>query len=263
MVNGFEKHLYFRWLLLAVVVFSSLSTSLFPSTALGWIPQQYPTQSLQQAVGVVAVQPPLTLYAEPSTTAATVEAFTWQRQSVTSAENATVFSEVSQQPVSANQLFLAFYPKYQLALLTVLDETPDGWLEVALPSTEAGKAWLAPNPQNTVYVWQEFIRGYAKNFGFQWLAGVPAYQRSVRLKPEDTAPLVPVTIVQGIKVLHVRGNWMLVELRDMGAEHPIGWLRWRDEEGNLMVWPNFSGHTNAFQAPSNPPDMTRLFDKEM
>jgi hypothetical protein len=247
MVNGFEKHLYFRWLLLAVVVFSSLSTSLFPPTAFGWIPQQYPTQSLQQAVGVVAVQTPLTLYAEPSTTAATVEVFTWQRQSVTSAENATVFSEVSQQPVSANQLFLAFYPKYQLALLT----------------TEAGKAWIPPNPQNTVYVWQDFIRLYAKNFGFQWLAGVPAYQRSVRLKPEDTAPLVPVTIVQGIKVLHVRGNWMLVELRDMGAEHPIGWLRWRDEEGNLMVWPNFSGQTNAFQAPSNPPDMSRMFDKEL
>jgi hypothetical protein len=262
MFKGLSHRFYVKGLLLAVVVFNWLATTVVSPMALAWVPQQYPTESLQQAVGVVAVQAPLTLYATPSTNAPTVEAFTWQRQA-TATENATVFSEITQQPVSANQLFLAFYPKYQLALLTVLDERPDGWLEVSLPTTEAGKAWLAPNPQNTVYVWQEFIRLYTKNFGFQWLAGVPAYQRSVRLKPEDTAPLVPVTIVQGIKVLHVRGNWMLVELRDMGAEHPIGWLRWRDEEGNLMVWPNFSGQTNAFQAPSNPPDMSRLFGKEL
>jgi hypothetical protein len=262
MFNGLTKCCCLRWVLLVVVVFSSLSTTVFSPTAAAWVPKQYPTQSLQQAIGVVAVQAPLTLYAQASINAPVVEKFTWQPQAART-EEATVFSEVTQQPVSANQLFLAFYAKYQLALLTVLDERPDGWLEVALPNTEAGKAWLAPNPQNTVYVWQDFIRLYAKNFGFQWLAGVPAYQRSVRLKPEDTAPLVPVTIVQAIKVLHVRGNWMLVELRDMGAEHPIGWLRWRDEQGNLMVWPNFSGQTNAFQAPSNPPDMSRMFDKEM
>ena len=262
MFNRLKSSLLFKGVMSLIAVFCTLSITFVPLTAFGWVPQQYPTQSLQQTVGVVAVQAPVSFYAEPATTAPIVEAFTWQNPAAKVAET-TVFSEVTQQPVSANQLFLAFYPKYQLALLTVLDERPDGWLEVDLPTTQAGKAWLAPNANNTLYVWQDFIRGYAKNFGFQWLAGVPVYQRSVRLKPEDTAPLVPVTIVQGIKVLHVRGNWLLVELRDMGAEHPIGWLRWRDEAGNLMVWPNFSGQTNAFQAPSNPPDMSRLFDKEL
>jgi hypothetical protein len=262
MFHWLSNRFYGRCVLLIVVLFSSLSPTFFAPAAWAWVPQQYPTQSLQQAVGVVAVQAPLRLYEQPTLNAPVVDAFSWQNTTART-NGVTVFSETHQQPVSANELFLAFFPKYQLALLTVLDERPDGWLEVALPTVEVGKAWLAPNTQNTLYVWQDFMRLYGKNFGFQWLAGVPAYQRSVRLKPEDTAPLVPVTIVQGIKVLHVRGNWMLVELRDMGAEHPIGWLRWRDEAGNLMVWPNFGGQANTYQSPSNPPDMSRLFNKEL
>jgi hypothetical protein len=243
--------------LIGLLTLTLLLSNTIPLIASAWVPQQYPTESLQQTVGVVAVTTGIQLYTAPKLTAPIVEAFTWQPT-----DGDTVFSTVQQTPLSANQLFLAFYPKYQLALLPVLDEQADGWVEVALPTVATGKAWLPPTNKTTLYVWQDFIRLYTKNFGFQWLVGVPTYDRSVRLKPEDAAPLTPVSIVQGIKVLHVRGNWMLVELRDLGAEHPIGWLRWRDEQGNLMVWPNFSGQSNTYQAPSNPPDMSRLFDKQ-
>jgi hypothetical protein len=33
---------------------------------------------------------------------------------------------------------------------------------------------------------------------------------------------------------------MLVEIKDFDHQNPIGWIRWRDEAGRLMVFTNFS-----------------------
>jgi hypothetical protein len=33
----------------------------------------------------------------------------------------------------------------------------------------------------------------------------------------------------------------LVEVLDFERNMPIGWIRWRDEDGNLLAFPNLSG----------------------
>jgi hypothetical protein len=43
-----------------------------------------------------------------------------------------------------------------------------------------------------------------------------------------------------MKVRHLRGNWLLVEALDFENNTPIGWIRWRDDDGNLMVFPNIN-----------------------
>jgi hypothetical protein len=82
----------------------------------------------------------------------------------------------------------------------------------------------------------------------------------VYLRPEETAPLAKVTFVQSIRMLHVRGNWMLVELRDLGEERPIGWLRWREDDGNFLLWPDFKSQKQVFQSPSNPMNIQKMLD---
>ena len=36
----------------------------------------------------------------------------------------------------------------------------------------------------------------------------------------------------------LRGNWMLVTIVDIGNEPKVGWIKWRNEDGTLMIFPN-------------------------
>ncbi|MEB3286209.1 MAG: hypothetical protein VKJ04_01765 [Vampirovibrionales bacterium] len=88
--------------------------------------------------------------------------------------------------------------------------------------------------------WMDFMRLNAKPLGVYWLSGVKQYHRSLRMSDEDEAGLIPVMIIRDMKVKYVRGNWLLVEVLDFEHNTPIGWIRWRDDEGNLMLFPNLS-----------------------
>jgi hypothetical protein len=180
-------------------------------------------------------------------------------------------------PLEGKQTFLVHDCQRKQTLATVVDESETGWLKLRLETKGStpeaqSEGWLPPSdersqeakqPPRTLLTWQQFFRLYTKELGFHWLARVPEAARYVRMSPKEDAPLVSVTMVKGMRVLHVRGNWLMVELRDMGQEYPIGWLRWRDDAGNFLIWPNVEPSDAAnykYLAPSNPPDIHHLYD---
>jgi len=229
-------------------------------------PVQSPTPQLIQTIGMVAVSSPMTLYSQPNAQSAIIEKLSWSFD-VESVQESITESGAQNKLMSSQGLFTVFVPKYQLAMLPVLDEV-NGWYQVQLPHMTGAMGWLPPSKSTTSLVtqpssfvtWQELMFMYGKRFGFHWLSGVSPSQKSVHLRPEDDAPLAKITFIQGIRVLHVRGNWMLVELRDMGDERPIGWLRWRDDDGNLLIWPNFEMTKALYQSPSNPMNVEEIMD---
>jgi len=81
----------------------------------------------------------------------------------------------------------------------------------------------------------------ARAHGIYWLDGVAAYDRALRQNPDDGAKLVPMTVIKDMRVLHARGNWLLVEATDINRQRPIGWIRWRTDAGELLVFTNLAG----------------------
>ncbi|MFM7390016.1 MAG: hypothetical protein ACKO34_05275 [Vampirovibrionales bacterium] len=241
-------------------------------------PEAYPTYDLTNTLGVVELRSPITLYKTPKAVAGNAQEFIhWDCKQ----QGQWVYRQTSAQneafPSVGKETFLVHDCQRQQTLATVVDEAEDGWLKLRLQgraSNWAGEApaegWVPPmavtqsgQPAYNVQTWLQFMRLYTKELGFHWLARVPETVRYVRLSPKDEAPLVTVTMVKGMRVVHVRGNWMMVELRDMGQEYPIGWLRWRDEAGNLFVWPNFEPSDAAnykYLAPANPPDIQHMYN---
>lgn len=216
----------------------------------GFGPSRYPSpQPIGQ--GIYFAPKEVTLYEQPTFKAPIVERLSWTEQA-----KRAVFSKTQNRPVLARSCFLAFYPQLSLAVLPVIQETADGWVEVYYPMGYETTAWVPlkatlqaqePDALNNepphagVYqTWFEFMRLNAKANGIYWLDGVDTYDQAIRSKPEDTAMLVPTKVIKRMRVMHVRGNWVLVEVVDFDKQKPIGWLRWRDEEGNLMMFPNFS-----------------------
>jgi hypothetical protein len=215
----------------------------------GFAPQMYKNR-YEYGQGVFFAPYDLKVYAEPSDTAAMVEHIVWAHNS-----NSTgIISKVRQGVLMVDKTFISYYPSLDVAMMTVVSENGDGWAEVVIDHQSQKTGWvkLAPtetaqddNPSGPSHfgryqTWQEFMKLNAKASGIYWLNGVSSYNKQLRTAPEDGAKIIPVTVVKDVRVKHVRGNWMLVEIKDFDHQNPIGWIRWRDEAGRLMVFTNFS-----------------------
>lgn len=247
-----------KGLLCAMLIFASFAIGLATLKA---EPQQYPTPTLKRSIGVVNIPPHSTFYQSPSLESPRVDTLRWNPHGL-NPNDVLLQSEQSSTPLKATDFFLNFIPAEGLAFLPVCDDTEEGWLQVELPHLPNEMAWLPPptKGESPLFEWGDFIRFYTKKYGFHWLSGVSPQAKSVYLRPEETAPLAKVTFVQSIRMLHVRGNWMLVELRDLGEERPIGWLRWREDDGNFLLWPDFKSQKQVFQSPSNPMNIQKMLD---
>jgi hypothetical protein len=212
---------------------------------LGFGPSHYPAEHLQ-GQGIYFAPYQTTIYETPDENTKPLEVIQWADDNT----SMTVFSGKEQAPVQAAQVFIAFYPEMQVAMLPVIGENGEGWAEVIYDQGTQASGWVQlqtadtkAKPTHTHFgryqTWMEFMRLNARKNGIYWLSGVSSYHKAPRTSPKDTAKLLHLTVIKGLRVRHVRGNWMLVEVRDMGGQPPMGWVRWRDDDGKLMVFTNF------------------------
>ena len=229
-----------------------------PAVAMpGFNPNRYPSQqTLGQ--GIYFAPENTVLYKEPSFQAPIIKQYQWDPTGATT----SVMDVLDQVPIRARSCFVTFYPQLKLAMLAVVGENGKGWVEVVYQqhedygqiqtawaplkktvekaqSAKATKDWASHWGQ--YQTWLEFMKLNARPNGVIWLNGVPTYHQSVRSKPQDGAKFIPMTIMKRMRPLHVRGNWLLVEVIDINRQRPMGWLRWRDDDGQLLLFPNFSG----------------------
>ena len=99
------------------------------------------------------------------------------------------------------------------------------WLRIYYD--DAGReAWIDARASGYFESWEQFLK---RNQGHA-LAGLqPRYYRL--LQQLDGALLATLTPAQSFKVLKLENDWLLV-LTDQSL---LGWLRWRDEDGRLLV----------------------------
>lgn len=225
----------------------------------GFAPVTYQTE-LDYGQGIYFAPYVVHFYDAPGFDANIIDTLRWQPEGSSS----SVYSVVRQAPISPRNHFVCFYPQLDIAMLSVVGENGNGWAEVIYNHATGQTAWVPldkaisqhaafQNQQENAVAdavmprhfgkfqsWLEFMKLNAKVNGIYWLDGVDAYDRHLRSKPEDGADFIETTYLKNIKVLHARGNWLLIEGKDFGNKRPIGWVRWRDEEGKLMIFTDFT-----------------------
>jgi len=234
----------------------------------GFAPQNY-KDGLNYGTGVYFAPYAFTLYTQPDEHSQKIGDFRWS-QKTNSNRLAVVTDSGERGIVPADTVFLSFYPSLDVAMMAVTGENGEGWVEVVYDQARKKTGWVRlkdstpdggkakskttannASAQTTetaqeplhfgIYqTWQEFMKLNAKANGIYWLSGVKEYSRSIRTSDSDDAKLIPITIIRNMKVKHVRGNWLLVEVLDFENNTPIGWIRWRDDDGYLMVFPNIN-----------------------
>lgn len=99
------------------------------------------------------------------------------------------------------------------------------WLRVYYD--DAGReAWIEPRSKGRFQSWEQFMKLQTGHL----LPGLqPQYYR-LQQQP-DGKPLATLTPKQVVKLLKVENAWGMVVL----GQAQIGWLRWRDDDGRLLL----------------------------
>lgn len=210
-------------------------------------PSVYPNE-LTTGIGVYFAPQDLPIYKSPHD-AEPIDVLHWSPKPNSSGNK--VYSESAHFSFNAKQIFLAFYPTLQVAILPVLSDDGTGWVEVMVDQRKKATAWVPlrnhlpkavtkgqPTHIGQFQTWLDFMKYNTKAAGFYWLTGVDDYARALRMAPDDDAKILELLVVRKMTVKHIRGNWLLVEAVDFDRSTPIGWIRWRDKDGQLLVFPN-------------------------
>jgi hypothetical protein len=189
------------------------------------------------------------LYAQPNTTSPKLAEVLW------GSSDATLTDTLNNTTLPAKQCMVAFYPEQQLGLLAVTGDAEPNWLEVVWNQTTGLTGWVQATTQLTPGVlppvgsyqtWTEFMMTHAKPAGIHWFYGVPESIKQLHSQADDYAKIIPAFYLQKLKVLHLRGNWMLMQGLDLEHNTPIGWMRWREETGELLLFPNLNTADNPW-----------------
>lgn len=138
-----------------------------------------------------------------------------------------------EEPANARlmSLDLAKVPRYDWIfganreLYLIVASRKGKWLRVAYD--EAGReAWLMPRRSSVFLSWEMFLKGRTARM----LPGLQKRYYQVYQQPGSTAS-VSLPPGQFFKVLRLEGDWAMV----MPDQRSIGWVRWRDEDGRLLV----------------------------
>ncbi len=99
------------------------------------------------------------------------------------------------------------------------------WLKVCYD--DAGReAWIDAKRRVKLLSWDQFLKGRVGRL----LPGLRKQYYQLYRQP-DREPLSVLTAVQTFKVLRLENDWVMV----MPDQNTIGWLRWRDEDGRLLL----------------------------
>lgn len=101
------------------------------------------------------------------------------------------------------------------------------WLRVAFD--EAGReGWVRSSRRDSYLPWE----GFLKLWPCRMLPGLRKGFYQLHRIPANGALEQPLTPRQLFKVLRVEGDWVMAVLSEQSR---MGWLRWRDEDGRLLV----------------------------
>lgn len=143
--------------------------------------------------------------------------------------------------VSVSNLFVVFLPQKDLAFLMVTDETEE-WVQVVYNRNGNQKGWIKKDDDYKFLNWRIFFNLYGRKYGVYYLKDAPDETKIMYgSNTEDGKQISKINLAQNIKLTTVKGNWLLVSAFDMDKIQKIGWIKWRNTDGEIYLFPDITG----------------------
>lgn len=185
-------------------------------------------------IGIYFAPEEIKIYSTPDEKSELKELIRWNTHGV----------EAVPEQVSSSEAFLAFVPSKKYALMQVVSEDDnDDWVEIIYNKKTGDKGWVKNPVLDKFKPLLEFVQKYGKNHNLYFLHDTPEKYKILYTGPDETAQTVKnfeYSSIQEIELVYISGNWMLVKVHDYNQEIPVGWIRWRDNDGNIFVFPKLN-----------------------
>lgn len=210
----------------------------------------YSTSIKYPGIGLLRLSQKTTLYSEPSEKSHTVGILEWEDESKsvrvvenTYRDNFVIFLPAQNPP---KELFKGQQEQNKsldkgLVFSTVDEEGDNGWYKIYYSQTQGKTAWVKTNTDN-FFVWKDFYNIFGVKNGLYLFKDYPEELKRIYSSPDEQNAhsidtIDNIAAPKYISMSIIRGNWMLVRVTDISKYPKIGWMKWRDETGKLLIFP--------------------------
>ncbi len=188
----------------------------------------YYTGSLNnETIGFLQVPKNFVLYLYPRNDSQVVDIVNWSDYEV----------KLQKTTMEPSSMFAALVPSRGYAFCMVTDEQDD-WYKIIYDKTHNKSAWIKPEKSDDFWSLREFYAYYGKKHGLYYMKNIDYRQRGIYSGAyEGSQKLGGFTLIKNIRLNKVSGNWALVTVVDIGNEPKIGYIRWREDDGTIIVFP--------------------------
>lgn len=228
--QGEYMNKFFKYLILFLTVAVTFLYTSTQSFAAEYMPMRMNSIN-NHAIGVYFASQEIKIYTAPDERSELKEVIKWDKLNI----------DALPQGLSSAEIFLAFVPDKKYALLSVMSENDnEDWVEVLYNKKTGEKGWVKLQGPDSFKTWLEFIQAYGKENMLYFLADIPEKYKQMYTNPDETSQTIQdnsFVSVQELEPTYISGNWMLVRAIDYNKTAQIGWIQWRDSDGNTFVFP--------------------------
>ncbi len=182
--------------------------------------------------GVLNMKNSFCVYEQPSETSKVLKKIDFEVDSR--------YQPVLGEPRSYDNTLIVYSPSKSIALIAVLSNSEDGWYEVYYDQKNGYTGWVKQTDINAFKTWRNAFYDWGKKNGLYFFKDVPDEKRRLYSQDSlDSQALETFAYPKYINFSMIRGNWMLVSVLDIGQYTKIGWVKWREDDGTLLLFPSF------------------------
>ncbi len=143
--------------------------------------------------------------------------------------------------ISAGSLFVIFLQKKNLAFLSVTDENDDEtWIQIVYNQNGIKYGWVKKDEDFRYMNWRTFFNIYGRKYGLYFMKDAPQSSKILygSNSEENQKQISMFEAPKKVKLQSVSGNWLLAIANDIDGSQKIGWLKWRNLNGEIFLFPN-------------------------
>ncbi len=183
----------------------------------------------KETIGFLQVPKSFSLYLYPRSDSAIVD-------TVSVMEYEVRLKKSSMEPA---ELFAVQIPDKNYAFCMVIDEQDD-WYKIIYDKTNNKSAWVKPVSQDDFWGLRDFYSYFGKRYGLYYMKNIDYRKRGIYSGAyQESQKLGGFTLIKNIRLNKISGNWALVTVVDFDSKPKIGYIRWREDDGLILVFPKF------------------------
>ena len=133
-------------------------------------------------------------------------------------------------------LFAVLIPQKELAFVQAVDFTED-WVQIIYNQNSNKTGWIKSEEFRFMLL-RNFYNLYGRKYGLYLFNDINKNIKELHSATSDESQIVGSLInPQQIKLTAIKGNWALVTALDSGNVGKTGYIKWRNESGEIYLFP--------------------------